>query len=538
MMASGTTGTNMTRRGFLGAAGACAALGGLHVASAAEVVAEPTSVEGVEWAGTYDVIVVGAGLAGLTAAATVAAEGNGATCLLLEKGEGLNGNSPYSAGFQMTADDLEGVTTYVKALVGDATPADVLETFVEGMAESLDWTLSLGANEGDIAVVQGFASPGKDGEYPELPGSDTLTCFRFTGEAGGPKHVVDFMRGYVEQHSDVVDFRTSCAMEALVQDAQGVVVGVRANGEYYAATRGVVVCTGGFERDAKMLYDFTGVCEVNAKAGVGNTGDGIRACMRAGAGLWHMNIGAMYWMEVRDLDNTQFLSPKWNFTNKRWGITVGMNGRRFFMDFDGAAVREDKDSDGNAVSLADPEGDLTRSVGYRHAATQFGGEWRTLPMPPTAWFVFDADNVANAIDPEVSADPAADGWALCADTLEELASLMGVPSDELAHTVEVWNGFCDEGEDKAFYRPATSLTKVVNPPFYAMLCKPTILNTDGGPVRDARARVLDPESNPIAHLYSAGEMGSVWGRLYNGMGNLAECSVFGRIAAREALANA
>ncbi len=529
-----------SRRGFIGASmGGAALLGGYHLATAAKA-AEAGSflVEDIEWAGEYDVIAVGAGLAGLTVAATVAAEGEGATCLLVEKGEGLNGNSPYSFGYQMTSDHTEEVTAYLKALVDGATPDDVIEAFVSGMGESLEWTLGLGANEGDISVVEGFASPGRDGEFPELPGSEGLTCFRFTGEAGGPTHVVYFMREYVEQHADLVDYRTSCAMDALVQDATGTVIGIRANGEYFKAHRGVIVCTGGFEADADMLYNFTGVSEVNAKAGVGNTGDGIRACMKAGADLWHMNIGAMYWMECRNLENTSFVRPKWNFTNKQWGITVGVNGRRFYMDYDGASVTGGTDAEGNTVSFADAEGNLSLSVGYRHAATQFGGEWRTLPMPPTAWFIFDADNLANVVEPDVSSDPLTDGWVLCADTLEGLAETISVPAKELEHTVEVWNRYCEQGEDEAFHRPAVSLTKVVAAPFYAMLCKPTILNTDGGPRRDAQARVLDPEGNPIPNLFSAGEMGSVWGRMYNGMGNLAECSVFGRIAARGALSNA
>lgn len=132
-----------SRRNFVGAAGAAALMGGFHIASTAKAETsetETTVADNIEWVDTYDVIVVGAGLAGLTAAATVAAEGDGATCLLLEKGEGLNGNSPYSFGFQMTSDHTDQVRTYVKALVDGATPDDVLDAFVDGMGESLAWT--------------------------------------------------------------------------------------------------------------------------------------------------------------------------------------------------------------------------------------------------------------------------------------------------------------------------------------------------------------------------------------------------------------
>ena len=68
------------------------------------------------------------------------------------------------------------------------------------------------------------------------------------------------------------------------------------------------------------------------------------------------------------------------------------------------------------------------------------------------------------------------------------------------------------------------------------LCVPALLNTDGGPRRSANAEILDPNGDPIPNLYSAGEFGSIWGHFYEGSGNIAECLVFGRIAARNILA--
>ena len=61
---------------------------------------------------------------------------------------------------------------------------------------------------------------------------------------------------------------------------------------------------------------------------------------------------------------------------------------------------------------------------------------------------------------------------------------------------------------------------------------PTMLNTDGGPVRSAKGEILDAFDEPIPNLYSAGEFGSLWGHWYQGSGNIAECMIFGRIAAR------
>ncbi|MEG1168253.1 MAG: FAD-binding protein, partial [Gordonibacter sp.] len=150
---------------------------------------------------------------------------------------------------------------------------------------------------------------------------------------------------------------------------------------------------------------------------------------------------------------------------------------------------------------------------------------------------FDAKGLVDGAFPaDISTDPVADGWAYTAATLQDLAAQIDVPVDELQKTVETWNGFCDNGEDVAFFRPADTMQKILEPPFYAMRCAPALLNTDGGPVRSPKAEILDPDGVPIKGLYSAGEFGSVWGHKYNGAGNVAECTSFGRIAARSLIA--
>ena len=78
------------------------------------------NAQDVSWDEEYDVIVVGAGLAGMSAAVTVATEGDGATCLLLEKGDSElgGGNSPFSSGKCLFTDNLENFTAYVKECRG------------------------------------------------------------------------------------------------------------------------------------------------------------------------------------------------------------------------------------------------------------------------------------------------------------------------------------------------------------------------------------------------------------------------------------
>ena len=110
-----------------------------------------------------------------------------------------------------------------------------------------------------------------------------------------------------------------------------------------------------------------------------------------------------------------------------------------------------------------------------------------------------------------------------------------MPADELTRTVAQWNECCAQGEDVYFHRPASTLNPVEGAPYYALYCPPTMLNTDGGPRRSAKGEILDLEGQPIPHLYSAGEFGSVWSHMYQGAGNLAECLAFGRISVRNCL---
>jgi succinate dehydrogenase/fumarate reductase flavoprotein subunit len=198
--------------------------------------------------------------------------------------------------------------------------------------------------------------------------------------------------------------------------------------------------------------------------------------------------------------------------------------------------------------------DLSLQYGCRHGHQNFGGDWKTLPLPDLSWFVFDANGLANSaylgqsaasntlmtqnttVANESSIDPVADGYAYSADTFESLAEQMGVPVEEFVATLAAWNNSCANGNDEYFHRPDNTLTPINTPPFYAIKVIPEVLNTDGGPRRNEKAQIVDVDDEPITGLYAAGEFGSVWCDKYQGAGNIGECLIFGRIAARQILA--
>lgn len=127
-----------------------------------------------------------------------------------------------------------------------------------------------------------------------------------------------------------------------------------------------------------------------------------------------------------------------------------------------------------------------------------------------------------------------EGIIKTADTIGELAEMFGLDGDTVEESVARWNQLCTDKNDTEFGRPAGTMMKIQRPPYYAGQVWPVLSNTQGGPVHDAKQRIIDVNDQPIPRLYAAGEMGSSFGHLYLAGGNIAECFVTGRIAGKEA----
>ena len=520
----------------LGAAAALSLTGG--VAAAQEVNDEATSVDEISWDEEYDVVVVGGGLAGMASAVCVAKEGNGATCLLLEKGDAEtgSGNSIFAAGMVLCTKDVENFFLYLQELRGemDNTPDDVLCAYADGIAENLDWLASLPLYNEDEVTISDFYEVGSGSscypEYNELEHAYSISRIRWnTDNENGLTQVTSFMNAVKNTYSDVITHKTSAPVTALVQDPAtkeilGCVYTENGASVYVKANKGVIMCCGGFEANAQMKADYLSAPWARRIAGRCNEGDGITMCARCGADMWHMNSCAGFWTSMSAIDSDTCLMR----TPKDQGITVGVNGRRFYMDWD-----TDVSLDWDTFT----ERDLRMHVGSRHGHMQFGGEWPHLPMPAVTWLIVGAAGYQSILENKmmnITWDPM-DGWGYSADTLEGLAETIGVPAEELVRSVEQWDECCTNGEDVYFHRPASTLNPIGDGPYYALYCPPTMLNTDGGPRRSAKGEILDLDGQPIPHLYSAGEFGSIWANMYQGAGNLGECLAFGRISARNCL---
>ena len=132
------------------------------------------------------------------------------------------------------------------------------------------------------------------------------------------------------------------------------------------------------------------------------------------------------------------------------------------------------------------------------------------------------------------------GEILQADTLEELAGLMGVDAEALLATVERYNGYCDEGVDEDYGKPAEMLMPVSQAPFYAVRITIDVQVSIGSISTDRNFRALDANGSPIDGLYVIGVEGAMlWANVYtmNIAGGCNANNVYsGRTAARHALA--
>ena len=155
-----------SRRTFLKTAGvALAGAAGLGIVGCAPQGSASTGDGGTaaaaagtdtKWDEEFDVVVIGAGCAGQAAAITVALEGNGATCLLAEKGTMPGGNSPYCKGTVVYAEDEEAFNQYMLEMRGEegTTPDDVIAAYAKGAAENYSWVFdTLGGVVEEASII-------------------------------------------------------------------------------------------------------------------------------------------------------------------------------------------------------------------------------------------------------------------------------------------------------------------------------------------------------------------------------------------------
>ncbi len=508
----------VTRRRFLkGAAVAAPGMAAVNVLGA-----QKSSVEAPKWDREADVVILGTGFAGLSAA--IAAKDAGAKVLVLEKmpQKHEGGNSRVSGNMWWTPTNLPEALQYMEALCSGLTDKESLEALAQEMMQLNGWLEKLGVTPRPLGIFQP--------EHPELPGAKCVRTWSNGGAGEGRLWIP--VREQVEKRGIEILYETPA--RDLVLSATREVLGVRASsGEKQISIRakkGVVLACGGFEFDFEMQKQFLPGWPTYGRGTPGNTGDGIRMAQKAGAALWHMNnsLAGVGCMIVPEFDPVMI--PVSLPSNGY--ILVDKTGKRFMNE-----MRDNRHGFGHKENLLYFDGVLgafTRIPCY----AIFDESMRTRgPIASGMGFKFGWFGWFG--DWQSSRDNSKEiekGWIVKGETLAELAGKLEMKPAELEASVARWNEHCKNQADPDFGRPGRSLTAVQKPPYYCVKVYPATYNTQGGPRRNAKCQVVDPFNAPIPGLYSAGELGSFWGWMYNGGGNNAEALCTGRMAVRTMLA--
>ena len=136
---------------------------------------------------------------------------------------------------------------------------------------------------------------------------------------------------------------------------------------------------------------------------------------------------------------------------------------------------------------------------------------------------------------ESNLDEVGKGWIKRSDSVAGLARELSLPPNRLEDTVREYNRAAVDGGDE-FGRSPAEMVPLREPPLYGIPVWPALFNTQGGPRRGAGGEVIGTDGMAVPGLFSAGELGSIWGSLYPGAGNVTEAVVFGRLAGRRAAA--
>ena len=504
----------LDRRNFLRGSIAAGGLAGGLAPQLAKADAAPA-----KWDKEVDVLIVGTGHSGLAAAIT--ATDAGAKVVMIEKmkKEFEGGNSKVSGNMWWTPTDLPQALEYIEALSYGLTDKACIQALAEEMLKLNDWLDKLGIQHTPLGIFQP--------EHPELPGAACVRTWCNNGSSDGKLYLP--LREQAAKRNIEVMYESPA--KALIQMPSREIAGIRAEvaGKPYfiKARKAVILCCGGFEFDFEMQKQFLPGFPIYGQGTPGNTGDGIRMAQQAGAALWHMNnplagLGGMVVPELAPVSIPISVSGGFirvdklgkRFMSENRPSRHGFGQKEYLMFFDGVI------GDFTRLPCYTIFDETARLRGPLSAARKFG------------WFGWYSNY-------EWSRDNSKEiekGWIVKGETVAELAGKLAMKPADLEETITKYNGYCKQGSDPEFDRPKASLTAIEKPPYYAVKLYPTMVNTQGGPKRNPKCQIVDPFDQPIPRLYSAGEMGSFWGWMYNGGGNNAECLCTGQIAARNAVA--
>jgi len=476
----------------------------------------------------YDLVVIGGGGSGKSAALT-AAQG-GLTVALLEKLKETGGTSIYAEGtaaFESSEQKArkvpkdagkhfpsreEGFRRYTDYSHQRANP-DVVRMQVNNTAETIDIMKTLGIQYTDVDI------------YAYDQPNELYTFHRPEGLGARCQELL--LRACINAGVDI--FTATPARRIIMKN--GAVAGVMATdsdgNDMFIACRAVILATGGFGNNPELVEKYSWLARtahfMYKCVPTENNGDGLNMALEVGADT--ESIGAIM---IVPCARAKTLGSHVGGAGAQPVLWVNQLGRRFVgeevaLSFANAGYNFAKQPDGKVYAILDAED-------VRHLMEEGSdiGQGDFIP------YHMKLNRLQAELDQDV-----VDGLAWKGDSIEGLARARGFDPAVLGATVAEYNGFCDQGHDPVFFKPAQYLRPVRKAPFYAIDMVPSLLVSDGGIRVNGDLQVTDADYKPIQGLYAVGNDASgLYGDTYNldvpGTANgFAHAS--GRVAARHAL---
>ena len=446
---------------------------------------------------TFDVVIVGSGGAGLSAAIEAAKAGK--SVAIVEKMPTVGGNTLISGG------EMNAPGNWVQKNLG--ITGDSVEAYYND-------TMKGGDNIGDPKLVHLMAEKAlesaewlRDDVHVEFL-SDQL--FQFGGHSFKraliPKghtgaELVSKLKAKAEELG--VKIFLNVKAEELIQDANGRVTGVKATDKTkkevtFLATNGVVLTTGGFGSNIEMRKQYNKEYDERYKSTdtVGTTGDGIVMAQKAGAALKNMEYIQTYPIANPKTGMISLLAD----TRFDGAILVNQEGKRFVEELDRRDV----------ISKAI----LAQTGGYTYQI------WNDK---------IDAISKTKEAHKAEYDELIREGLLVKADTIEEAAKFFDIDINNLKETIAKVNEYAKNKDDKDFHHRG-GLVSLEEGPYYIQKAVPSV----GGLVINEKAEVLNDKGEAIPGLYAAGELtGVIQGKNRLGGNAITDIITFGRIAGKE-----
>ena len=449
----------------------------------------------------FDVVIVGAGGAGLSAA--VEAQSAGAKVVVLEKNPSVGGNTLVSGGgLNVPGSDQQKLNS-VK---------DSVELFVQDTLKGGDYK----GNETLVRVVANGALNAAKWLTEDLGVQFMPDRLQQFGGHSVPRaliakgnHGTELIRKLQTRALDLgVEIKLETRATELLTDSTGAVTGVYAVNTAgqeltFHAAKTVILTTGGFGANVEMRMKYNKEYDDRYMTTdiPATTGDGIVMAEKVNAGLTDME-----YIQTYPLCNpvTGIISY---VANSRFdgAVLVNAEGERFVEEMG----RRDLISKGILTQ--------TGSTAYLVWGDEIESVGRMTEIHKDEYSLMEKDDLI-----------------FKADSMEELADHFGLDASALKRTIDTYNGYVAAGKDKEFNRRG-KMRPVAEGPFFMQRVVPSVHHTMGGLVINEKAQVIDKKGNIIPGLFAAGEVaGGIHGTNRLGGNAVTDVVVFGRIAGQNA----